>query len=63
MKTRAYVYEFTGTATPKEGEPYVERFYIIARGEGVATEIMIASNPKVTNVVYTGKSTMCNEDW
>lgn len=63
MKDRAYVYEFTGMVTPKEGEPFTETFYVVARGEDNATNIVVKGNPKVTNFVYTGKKTMCNEDW
>lgn len=57
------VFEFTGTVTPKEGEPYVQTFYVVAVGvlEGLTT--LNKSNPKVPDMVFTGKSVQCNKDW
>lgn len=63
MKTNQYVHEFVGTAINKEKIQYVETFYVIAPSIEAATTIVTASNPKVTNLSYTGKRHVCNEDW
>lgn len=63
MKTKQYVHEFVGTAINKEKIQYVETFYVIAPSIEDATTIVTASNPKVTDLSYTGKRHACNEDW
>lgn len=60
---KRYVFEFEGTVTPKEGDPFVERFFVVAVDEVVGLEILTKSNPKVTELTYTGTQHMCNKDW
>lgn len=63
MKTKQYVHEFVGTATGKDKIPFTETFYVVAPSLEAATAIATASNPKVTDLSYTGKRHVCNEDW
>lgn len=64
-----FVFEYTGTVTPKPKDkddvpvPYVETFYVVATDVTDAFNILQASNPKVPDFVHTGKQTQCNKDW
>lgn len=60
---KRYAFEFEGTVTPKEGDPFVERFYVIAVNENEGKVILDKANPKVPDLVYTGTNYLCNKDW
>lgn len=60
---KRYVFEFHGTVTPKEGDPFVQSFYVVAVDETEGKQLLDNSNPKVPDMVYTGTKHMCNKDW
>lgn len=63
IKMKRYVFEFTGTVTPKKGDPFTERFFVIATCEVEGAIILTRSNPKVPDLSYTGRWYLCNKDW
>ena len=62
-KMKRYVFEFEGTVTPKSGEPFQEKFFVVAVNEDKGKELLSASNPKVPDLTYTGSKHLCNRDW
>lgn len=57
------VFEFTGTVTPKKGDPYTERFFVIATDEAEGMETLKRSNAQVPDLMYTESKHSCNKDW
>lgn len=60
---KRYVFEFRGTVTPKEGEPFRQNFYVVAVDEAEGKLLLDKANPKVPDMIYTGMKHLCNKDW
>ena len=60
---KRYVFEFRGTVTPKEGDPFTQNFYVVAVDEDEGKQVLDKANPKVPDITYTGTNHMCNKDW
>ena len=58
-----YVFEFEGTVTPKEGDPFKDNFYVVAVDVVEGKQLLDKANPKVSDLIYTGTKHLCNKDW